>query len=92
MLKYYLYISDSKVDMLLAQIGDARVKTISKEHGFPLKWFSVKRTETYQDNEDRIWRLQVVVDFIRRFGNLGTVEEPDEHIEDSMSMRMAILQ
>ena len=31
------------------------------------------------------------MDFIRNFGNLGTLEEPDEYIEDSLPMQTALL-
>jgi hypothetical protein len=38
--KYYLYISDSKVDMLLSQIPHETKKTIAAEFKIDLKLFS----------------------------------------------------
>ncbi len=85
---YYYYISDAKVDMLLAQIGDANAKKITSEIGFDLKPISAKRTtETATDNE-RIARLEVVASFIRTHGKIGTAEKPDEYIEDTLPMWM----
>lgn len=87
-MNYYYYISDAKVDMLLAQIEDAKAKKITSEIGFDFKVISAKRiTESAADNE-RIARLEVVTSFIRKYGNLGTVTEPDEYIEDTLPMVM----
>jgi hypothetical protein len=88
--KYYIYISDAKVDMLLPQITDAQKKKISSEFGFDFKILHAKRTTESTTNDDRIARLETVVSFIREFGNLGTIEEPDEYIEDSAAMYSAM--
>jgi hypothetical protein len=84
--KYYVYISDAKVDMLLPQISDAHKKKVATEFGFDVKIFSAKRKVEAEANEDRIARLETVLSFIREFGNLGTVEKPDEYIEDTLPM------
>ena len=88
-MKYYVYISDAKVDMLLPQISDDTKKKISTEFGFDLKVLTAKRTSEFLVNENRIARLETVVAFIREWGNLGSVDEPDEYIEDSVPMRMS---
>jgi hypothetical protein len=90
-MKYYLYISDAKVDMLLPQISDAHKKKVATEFGFDVKIFSAKRKVEEDENDNRIARLETVASFIREFGNLGTVEKPNEYIEDSMSMYFTVL-
>ena len=90
-MKYYYYISDAKVNMLLPQIGDVRIKKISKSLGVDFKVFSVKRDVEYE-TDDRIARLEAVVSFIREFGELGTVDKPDKYIEDSLPMTSIMLQ
>lgn len=90
-MKYYLYISDAKVDMLLPQISDAHKKKVATEFGFDVKIFSAKRKVEEQQGDDRIARLEAVLSFIRQFGNLGTIDKPDEYIEDSMPMYSMIL-
>ena len=86
-----MYISDAKVDMLLPQISNDTKKRISTEFGFDLKILSAKRTLEFSANEDRIARLETVIAFIREWGNLGSVDEPDDYIEDSIPMRMSII-
>jgi hypothetical protein len=90
-MEYFLYISDAKVDMLISQIGDGEAKKISSEIGIDLKLFSAKKKTEYTSNSDRIARLNVVREFIRRFGNLGTVEKSDQYIEDSLPMRSLLM-
>jgi hypothetical protein len=84
--EYYLYISDAKVDMLLPQISDAHKKKVETEYGVNFKVFAAKQKVAQDENEDRIARLKVVTEFIRDFGNLGTVEKPDVYIEDALPM------
>jgi hypothetical protein len=90
-MKYYLYISDSKVDMLLPQISDSQKKKVATEFGFDLKVFSVKRKTEVENGGERIARLEAVTSFIREFGNVGTIEHPDEYIEDSADMCTMLL-
>ena len=85
-LKCYLYISDAKVDMLLPQISDGRKGKIATEFGLDLTILHAKRTTEYAANDERIARLETVVSFIRSFGNLGTINKPDQYIEDSAPM------
>jgi hypothetical protein len=86
-MKYYVYISDAKVDMLLPQISDSTKKKISMQFGFDLKVLTAKRTSEFVLNDDRIARLETVVAFIREWGNVGSMDEPDEYVEDTLPMR-----
>jgi hypothetical protein len=85
-MKYYLYISDAKVDMLLPQISDAGKKKISTKFGIDLKVLQASRTSEFTANDGRIARLEAVTSFIREFGNLGNADKSDEYIEDSLPM------
>jgi len=76
--------------MLLPQITDAQKKKISSQFGFDFRILHAKRTTESTTNDDRIARLETVVSFIREFGNLGTIEEPDEYIENSAAMYSAM--
>ncbi len=85
-MKYYVYISDAKVDMLLPQITQEQKKKLATEFKIDLKILSASRkTETEMD-DNRITKLEAVCEFIRQYGNLGTVDAPDEYIEDSMPL------
>jgi hypothetical protein len=85
-MKFYVYISDSKVDMLLPQVPHAVKKKVATELGIDLKILTAKRTATTESDDSRIKRLETVVAFIREFGNVGTVDEPDEYIFDTVPM------
>jgi len=89
-MKYYLYISDAKVDMLLPQIPHELKKKVATEFGFDLKILTAKRKVETEYGDDRIARLETVVEFIRRYGNLGSVDEPNEYIEGTLPMRFSI--
>jgi hypothetical protein len=85
--KYYLYISDAKVDMLIAQIPRNVKKKIATEFGFDLKVISAKRKNETEIEDNRVTRLEAVTSFIREFGNLGSVDESDEFFEGALPMR-----
>jgi hypothetical protein len=84
--KYYLYISDAKVDMLLPQVPHAIKKKTATEMGFDLKVLKATRTTEEETEDDRITRLETVVAFIREYGNVGTIDTPDEFIDDTALM------
>lgn len=65
-MRYYYYIADSKVDMLLPQIPGAPVSEISSDIGFDLKVLkgSIKQKRAIPD--DRVSRLQAVEAHLRR--------------------------
>ena len=86
-MKYYVYVSDSKVDMLLSQIPHEVKKKIAAEFKFDLKLLSVSRKSETESEENRFSRLDAVVTFIRQYGNLGSSDEPDEYIQDELLMR-----
>ena len=48
MMRYYVYISDAKIDMLYPQIPKKFLKKYSKEFKFDIKIFSV----TLKDNRE----------------------------------------
>lgn len=90
-MKYYVYISDAKVDMLISQIPHEAKKKIASELGIDVKIFRATRKVESEPEDDRISRLDAVVKYIRDWGNLGTVQQPDVYIEDTMDMRFQIL-
>ena len=76
-LKYYLYISDAKVDMLLPQVPLDIKKRIATKFNLDLK--SLTSSEVHSP-ADRIARLEAVVSFVQKVGNIGTVDRPDEYL------------
>lgn len=86
-MRFYIYVSDSKVDMLLAQIPHDAQQTLATEFKVDLRIFSATRRSQEEVESNRFTRLEVVTTFIREFGNIGTIDEPDDFIEGSQEMQ-----
>jgi hypothetical protein len=86
-MKYYVYISDSKVDMLLPQVPHEVKKKVATEWKLDLKIFGATRKEERETHDNRVARLEAVVSFIEEFGNVGSADEPGEYVEDTLPMR-----
>ena len=86
-MKYYVYISDTKVDMLLAQIPHDTKKKIASEYKVDLKLISTTRKSEIEAEDNRYMRLNTVCNSIRDYGNVGTVNEPSEYFVDTLNMR-----
>jgi hypothetical protein len=86
-MKYYIYISDAKVDMLLPQVPHEIRKKVAVEFKTDIKIFSASRKTETESDDSRIARLETVLEFLREYGKVGTVEQPDDYIEDIVDMR-----
>jgi hypothetical protein len=89
-MKYYIYISDAKVNMLLPQIPHDLKKKLATEFKIDLKVLTVSHKIEKEIDDNRIARLEAVCNFIREYGNLGTVDESNEYIEDILTMSWVI--
>jgi hypothetical protein len=90
MVKYYLYISDAKVNMLLPQIPNKIKKKIATEFKIDFKIISASRKTETDTDENRISRLNTVCQFIQDYSDVGTIEKPGEYIFDILEMKYAI--
>lgn len=81
MVRYYCYISDAKVDMLLGQMPDGIKQTVAAELGFDLKVVKGKMRAETKTLEDRITRLAVVERELRKVEQLGTATVSGRWIE-----------
>jgi hypothetical protein len=87
MFKYFIYISDSKVDMLLSQIAPEAKAKIATEAKIDLQVLSISRKSERDSGPDRIARLNLVANFIDEFGDVGLVDEPGEFFRGRLPMR-----
>lgn len=62
-MKYYIYISDAKVDMLFPQVPHDIKKKVATEWKMDLKLLSAARKVETESEDNRIARLETVVDF-----------------------------
>jgi hypothetical protein len=84
-MKYYVYVSDTKVDMLYGQIPARERHSIATDLKIDLKLLSATFKET-PPAETRYSRLQLVCDYIRRREAVGTVEDPKAYFEGTLMM------
>lgn len=82
-MKYYHYVSETKLQMLLQQIEDSGKVTTELKADLKLL-ASTRKTER---NQNRYAALEKVCDFIFRFGNVGTVDEPAEYVFDTLDLK-----
>ena len=92
-MEYYLYISDSKVDMLLPQVPEKTRAKLAAEFGVNVgvleaKFKSERDTGT---PDNRVARLQAVINHIRPSLEVGSVEQPGKWIEDVQDARSIYL-
>jgi hypothetical protein len=80
--KYYLYISDQKVDMLFPQVPvSIRMQTGTRfgiTDGKPLKEYS-----DLDRAGNRIFKLDAVLEFLRETGQIGTIDDPKAYFSGS---------
>ena len=87
-MKYYIYISDAKVDMLYGQIPSKLRERIVAELKLDLKVVSVSLRE--RPNDEALYaKLNVVVDFLDK-GGVGDVAAPESFFRGSMMMKWGL--
>lgn len=85
--RYFVYISDAKVDMLLQQIDPGALRKRTAEVGFDLKFLKAKRGAETLAGAERTARLERVVRYLTDFGDLGTVAEPGQFFGGMLPLR-----
>jgi hypothetical protein len=75
-LRYYLYISDTKLDMLFEQVDQPTRRRISKEIRVDLKLASFTFREPEDSMPSRLAKLRIVEQYIGTYHNVGNVAEP----------------
>ncbi|MFE4663464.1 DUF7019 family protein [Streptomyces sp. NPDC056716] len=85
-MRYYLYISDAKVDMLLAQIDPGFGGRRTTEAGLSVKFLSFRRS-VEGAVPDRVARLERVLAHLREQGQTGSVDRPGPYFGGSLPMQ-----
>jgi hypothetical protein len=88
-MKYYLYISDAKIDMLYPQIPHDLKKHVKTEVGMDVKFVKASRTTEKEIEENRFTKLAALVAFIEESGTVGSLDEPREYVHATLPMRFA---
>jgi hypothetical protein len=88
-IKYYAYISDTKVDMLYPQIPPPLLNGIAAELKIDLKLFGTGFGATFKGNqseETRYSKLRIVEKYIEKHLDVGTIEAPKSYFRGTLSM------
>jgi hypothetical protein len=85
-MKYYIYISDTKVDMLFAQIPRNILKKISAELNINLGMVSVSLKEK-QSEQTRFHKAKVVSNYINKHLDVGDIDHPKTYFKGTLPMR-----
>jgi hypothetical protein len=73
--------------MLPPQVPHELKKKVAFEFKLDLKLLSASRRSETEGADDRIARLETVVNFIRETGDIGSVDAPREYVEDALPMK-----
>lgn len=88
-MRYYVYISDAKVDMLYEQIPQGPRARIAAELKIDLKVVSVSIRDRGTDST-RLGRLQVVENYLKRTEQVGSFANPSAWFEDRLTLRSGV--
>ncbi len=89
-IKYYIYVSTAKLDMLYAQVGSAGKDKKSLEWTLDLKAFKVVRKSESEDEPDTQDKLKDVMDALEYSQLVGTVDEPNDYVRATLPMRYGV--
>jgi hypothetical protein len=85
--RYYLYISDAKVDMLLPQIPGALRRKVSAKFGFDIKVLSGSLETERTTLDDRIARLAAVEEYLLENEPIGSPSQPASWIQGTVDAK-----
>jgi hypothetical protein len=84
--KYYLYVSDSKVQMLFAQIPQGVVSRLAEELQIDVRQWGGGRHQLPEE-ATRFARAAIVQRFIEQNVRVGSIDEPAEYFRGSLEVR-----
>lgn len=88
--KYYLYISDTKIEMLLPQIADPARRKVAAEFKVNVAVLSASFKSETASPPERTARLAAVAEFLGKFGRVGSISNPDDYVFGTLPLKMII--
>jgi hypothetical protein len=89
-LKYYLYVSNSKLEMLYQQVASSDKTKKSLEWSVDLKAVKLTRKMEAENEPDTNDKLRTVLREIEDAERVGTIEEPKEYVKGTLPMRWGL--
>ena len=90
-LRFYLYISDGKVDQLLPQVARSFGDRRRTEFRGGFKGLGARYEREDAAGTDRVLRLQEALNKLEQNADVGPVEEPRAYVHGRMAMRWDVL-
>jgi hypothetical protein len=87
--RYYLYVSDSKLDMLAGQIPRGRLDGLAAELQIDLKVISVSLREAPSD-ETRYSKLALVEAHLQEQESIGPVDAPSAYFDGTFAFATGV--
>ena len=88
--KYYLYISNSKLEMLCQQVASSGKDKKSVEWGVDLRAVKFIRKSEVEDEPDTDDKLKIILRELDDAGLVGTIDEPKEYVRGILPMRWGL--
>src|SRR5438093_5085324 len=88
-MKYYVYISESKIEMLYSQIGASKDRKKEAVLGFDLKILKGHLKESRQLPDNKFAQLEKVVHELRSSGQVGEITDKKPYIKGGLPMTWA---
>jgi len=86
-LRYYLYISDAKVDMLLPQVPGALQRKVSAKFGFDIKILSGSLETQRATLDNRVARMAAVEQYLVENAQIGSPARPASWIQGTVDAK-----
>ncbi len=86
-MRYFVYISDAKIDVLLPQVPGATQQKVATQLGFDIKLLSGSVTTEHATLDSRVARLRTVETYLLDHAPIGTPDEPLAWVQGEMSAR-----
>jgi hypothetical protein len=91
LLRYLVYVSDTKIDMLLEQIPERVLRTLATELKLDLKLLSLTMSRSVPPNETRSSRLAVVEHHLELNHRLGDLDTRASYVRAAADMDWAVV-
>ena len=86
-MKYYLYCSESKLNMLYPQLS--RFDRIKFQFSLNLKGFFVKLA--FSNKKNKIQKMRQLSNYIMKKCDVGSIEDPKSYIKDTAKLKWGII-
>lgn len=88
-MKYYIYISDMKIEMLYPQIPQSLLKKIASNLSIDLKLFGAEvsvASKSSSSDETRYAKVRIVSEYIEKHLDVGSIDAPGTYFKGILSM------